>query len=118
MTTIPAASSTAAASSFLMPSWSHTTFGRGDIGGGPEHVDQVDGFPELRERRANRLAEQGLADEARIDAEDPVALVVEVLRDVERGLLGLDVNAEHRDGGRSGEDRFQAEVVELHGGRP
>ena len=75
-------------------------------------IHEIDRLGQLGERAAHRVSEQRLADELRVDAEDLVALVVKILGHVERGLLRLDVDAEHRDRRRTGEDRTQAGVVD------
>ncbi len=88
ITSSPAASAVAAASSLRIPSCIQTHFradrdGVGDdagrVLGGTEHVHHVDLVGNVAQRRVDPLAEQRLAGDARVDRDHPIAFALEIL---------------------------------------
>ena len=77
---------------------------------GAEHVDHVDGLGDVAQRGVDRLAEQGLAGDAGIDRDHPIAFVLQVLHDEVAGPVPVRRGADHRDRAHALEDRAQLRI--------
>ena len=77
----------------------------GCVLGTAEHVDHVDLVRDVLERRVNRLAEQGLAGDARVDRDHPVALALQVFHHEIARPVPVGRRPDHGDGAHPLEDR-------------
>jgi hypothetical protein len=73
----------------------------------PEHVDEVDGLPDVRERRDHRLSMDALAQRCRVHGDDAVAGALQVRADAVARAPGLGARSDDRDGARALEDATQ-----------
>ncbi len=121
-TGMPASSRRLATASLRMPDWSQTSPGRSarissawsaDLCAATEDVEDVDGLGNLSQRGPHRLPPEHPACVDRIGGKDPIALAMQVVRDVVRGLPGIDVRAQHGDAAGPSEKCAQL-VVGLH----
>src|SRR5690606_23941346 len=70
--------------------------------------DDVDGLDDVRELGSKRLAPADLVAMHRVDRDDPVAVLVEVVGHVKPRSLARGRRPEHRDGSRAKQDLADA----------
>ena len=82
----------------------------GCVLGPAEHVDHVDVIGNVAQRRIGRLAEQGLARDARIDRDHAIAFALQVLHHEVAGPVPVRRGADKRDRSHPLEDRADLRV--------
>ena len=77
---------------------------------GAEHVDHVDLFRNVAQRRVHRLAEHGLPRDARIDRDHAIAFALQILHDEVTGPVPVRRGADECDSPHAFEDRADLRV--------